>query len=147
MTQPEYETFLEHAIPEYAADHVRTGHWAEAESLEKSRKEFEELLPQGLNTENNYLYTLVDGNEAIGLIWMKVNTQPSKSGFVYDVFVEERFRGKGYGKSLMLLIEEKAREMELKSLSLHVFGSNHVARKLYENIGYETTNVMMSKTL
>jgi ribosomal protein S18 acetylase RimI-like enzyme len=147
MTQPEYEAFLEHAIPEYAADHVRTGHWTETESLEKSRKEFEELLPQGLSTENNFLYTLVDEDEAIGLIWMNVKTQPSKIGFIYNVFVKEKFRGKGYGKSLMLLIEEKAREMELKSLSLHVFGSNHVARKLYETIGYETTNVMMSKTL
>ena len=147
MTQTEFEAFLAHAIPEYASDHVRTGHWTEAESLEKSRKEFEEVLPQGLNTENNFLYTLVDDNEAVGLIWLNVKTHPSKSGFIYDVFVEERFRGKGYGKRLMLLLEEKAREMELKSLSLHVFGSNHVARKLYETIGYETTNVMMSKTL
>jgi ribosomal protein S18 acetylase RimI-like enzyme len=47
----------------------------------------------------------------------------------------------------MLLLEEKAREMGLKSLELHVFGSNHVARKLYETIGYETTNVLMSKKL
>ena len=47
----------------------------------------------------------------------------------------------------MLLLKEKAREMELKSLSLHVFGSNHVARKLYETIEHETTNMKMSKTL
>ncbi|HET7142394.1 MAG TPA: GNAT family N-acetyltransferase, partial [Anaerolineales bacterium] len=61
--------------------------------------------------------------------------------------IEERFRGKGYGKSLMLLLEEKAREMGLKSLELHVFGSNHIARNLYEAIGYEITNVLMRKTL
>ena len=147
MTQPEFDAFLVRSVPEYAADHVRAGNWTESEALEKSRKEFDDLLPQGLNTEDNYLYSLVDGNETVGLIWMKVKTNPSKSGFIYDVFVEEKFRGKGYGKSLMLLLEEKAREMELKSLDLHVFGSNHVARKLYEAIGYETTNVLMSKKL
>ena len=147
MTQPEFDAFLKRSIPEYAAEHVRAGNWIESESLEKSKKEFEALLPQGLNSENNFLYTLVDGDKAVGTTWMKVITLPFKSGFIYDVFIEESSRGKGYGKSLMLLLEEKAREMELKSLALHVFGSNHVARKLYETIGYEITDVLMSKTL
>ncbi len=48
MTQAEFEAFLERTIPEYAADHVRAGNWTEEESLERSRKEFEDLLPQGL---------------------------------------------------------------------------------------------------
>jgi ribosomal protein S18 acetylase RimI-like enzyme len=147
MTQVEFEAFLERTIPEYAADHVRAGNWSESESLEKSRKEFEDLLPQGLGTEDNFLDTLYDGNEAVGMIWMKVKRDSAISGFIYDVFVEEGFRGRGYGKSLMLLLEEKAREIGLKSLGLHVFGSNSVARKLYETIGYETTNVLMSKKL
>lgn len=147
MTQLEFDTFLGRAIPEYAAEHVRAGNWLESEALEKSRKEFKDLLPQGLNSADNFLYTLVDDDEAIGMIWVKVKAPPSKSGFIYDVFIAERFRSKGYGKSLMLLLEEKARAMGLQSLALHVFGSNHVARKLYETIGYEITNVMMSKTL
>ena len=127
--------------------HVRAGNWTDAESLEKSRREFEELLPQGLKTEDNFLYSLVDGNETVGMIWMKIKRHPLVGGFIYDVFVNERFRGKGYGKDLMLLLEEKAREMELKSLELHVFGSNQVARKLYETIGYETTDLLMRKAL
>lgn len=147
MTQPEFEAFLERSIPEYAAEHVRAGNWIESESLEKSRKEFEKLLPQGLNSADNFLYTLYDGEEAVGMIWMKIRDHRSKSGFIYDVFIDERFRGKGYGKSLMLLLEEKAREMELNSLELHVFGSNHVARKLYETIDYKITSVNMSKKL
>lgn len=147
MTQTEYDAFLARSVPEYAAEHVRAGDWLESESLEKSRKEFDMLLPQGLKSEDNFLYTLHDGDDAVGMIWMKVKNQPLKSGFIYDVFIEERFRGKGHGKTLMLLLEEKARELELKSLDLHVFGSNHVARKLYETIGYEIKHVMMSKTL
>jgi len=147
MTQTEYQIFLERSIPEYAAEHVYAGDWIESESLEKAHKEFESLLPQGLNSEDNFLYTLYDGDEAVGMIWLKVNKLPSKTGFIYDVFIEERFRGKGHGKSLMLLLEEKARELGLKSLGLHVFGSNHTARKLYETIGYETKHVMMSKDI
>ncbi|MBC7876724.1 MAG: GNAT family N-acetyltransferase [Anaerolineales bacterium] len=148
MTQPEFDAFLERSIPEYAADHVRAGNWTESESLERSHKEFEALLPLGLKTEGNFLYTLHDEEISVGMIWLNINRDKTlKSGFIYEVFIEEKFRGKGYGKSIMLLLEEKARELGVKSLGLHVFGSNHIARKLYETIGYEVTNVNMSKAL
>jgi ribosomal protein S18 acetylase RimI-like enzyme len=148
MTQIEYEVFLERTIPEYAADKVRAGHWAESEALERSRKEFEGELPQGLQTKNNYLYTLHDGKDAVGLIWMRANVdRPTNDGFISELYVEEKFRGKGYGKQIMLLIEEKARELGLKAIGLHVFGSNKIAQNLYKAVGYEITSVNMSKAL
>jgi hypothetical protein len=55
MTQPEFEIFLAHAIPDYAADNVRAGYWSESEALEKSREGCEKLLPKGLQTENHFL--------------------------------------------------------------------------------------------
>ena len=61
MTQAEFEAFLMHGIPEYAADNVRAGYWSESEALEKSRAAYERNLPQGLQTENHFLYTLHDG--------------------------------------------------------------------------------------
>ena len=148
MTQPEYEAFLARLIPEYAADNVKAGYWDEAEALEKSRKQTESLLPQGLQTRDHYLYTLYDGDEAVGLIWLRAETdRPKKSGFIFDVEIGEKFRGKGYGKQIMLLIEGKARELGLQSIGLHVFASNSVARNLYESIGYEVSSLNMIKNL
>jgi ribosomal protein S18 acetylase RimI-like enzyme len=148
MTQTELEVFLERTIPEYAEDKVRAGHWAESEALERSRKEFADELPQGLQTKNNYLYTLYDGDNAVGLIWMRANVdRPTNDGFILELYVEESQRGKGYGKQIMLLIEEKARELGLKAIGLHVFGSNKIAQNLYKAVGYEVTSVNMSKTL
>ncbi len=148
MNQAEYDAFLEQAVPEYAADNVRAGYWAEAEALEKSRKEFETLLPKGLQSENHYLYTLYDAENAVGLIWMRANMdRPTKSGFIFDLRIDEKFRGKGYGKQAMLLIEEKARELGLKSIGLHVFAVNTVARNLYESVGYEISSLNMIKQL
>lgn len=148
MTQTEYDAFLNRTIPDYAADKVRAGQWAESEALERSRKEFEELLPQGVQTKDHYLYTLYDGEQAVGLIWLRANPdRPTKDGFIFELYVEEDQRGKGYGKQAMLLIEEKARELGLQAIGLHVFGSNKVARNLYESVGYETTSVNMSKKL
>lgn len=148
MTQPEFDAFLAQAIPEYAADNIRAGYWDEAEALEKSRKEFERLLPKGLQSENHFLYTAYDGEQAVGLIWMRANMDhPTKSGFIFDIRIDEKFRGKGYGKQTMSLIEEKARELGLKSIGLHVFAYNKVAKNLYESIGYEISSLNMIKQL
>ena len=148
MTQPEYEEYLKHLIPDYAADNVRAGYWDESEALEKSRQQIESLLPQGLQTKDHYIFILVDGDQSIGMIWLKAElSRAVKNGFIFDVVVDEKFRGKGYGKQIMLLIEEKARELELKSIGLHVFAYNTVAKNLYEGIGYETTSLNMIKQL
>jgi ribosomal protein S18 acetylase RimI-like enzyme len=148
MTQTEYEAFLARLIPEYAADNVRAGYWDPSEALEKSRKQTEELLPQGLQTRDHYLYTLYEGDEAVGSIWLRAEMdRPGKSGFIFDVRIDEKFRGKGYGRQIMLLIEEKARGLGLRSLGLHVFASNRAARNLYESMGYEVSSLNMIKNL
>ena len=148
MTQPEYEAFLERLVPEYAVDNVRAGYWSEGEALEKSRDAFERNLPQGLQTENHLLYTVHNGENAVGMVWMRVDLKsPTKSGFIFELYVNEKFRGKGYGRQAMLLIEEKARELGLKSIGLHVFAVNTVARKLYESVGYEVSSLNMTKKL
>lgn len=148
MTQPEFDAFLARSIPEYAADNVRAGYWAESEALERSRKEFERFLPQGLQSQDNYLFTVYDDGTPVGVIWMKANLErPIKSGFIFELYIDESQRGKGYGKQAMLLIEEQARALGLESLGLHVFAVNEVARNLYERVGYEVTSLNMAKKL
>ena len=148
MTQTEFEAFLKRGISDYAADNVRAGYWSESEALEKSRAAYERNLPQGLHTENHFLYTVHDGEDGVGMIWIRVDLKsPAKNGFIFELYVDEKFRGKGYGKQAMLLIEEIAREMGLKSIGLHVFAVNTVARNLYESVGYKTTSLNMLKDL
>jgi RimJ/RimL family protein N-acetyltransferase len=148
MTQSVYEEYLKHLIPDYAADNVRAGYWDETEALEKSRKQIESLLPQGLETKDHYIFTLVDGDQVVGMIWLKAElSRAVRSGFIFDVMVDEKFRGKGYGKEVMRLIEEKARELELKSIGLHVFAYNDVAKHIYESVGYQISSLNMIKKL
>lgn len=148
MTQSEYDEYLKHIIPDYAADNVRAGYWHESEALEKSRQQIEGLLPQGLQSKDHYIYSLFDGDQKVGMIWLKANVdRPGKDGFIFDVIVDDQFRGKGYGKQIMALIEEKARELGLKSIGLHVFGYNTVAKHLYDSVGYEVTSYNMIKKL
>ena len=148
MTKDEFEVYLEKAIPEYADENVRAGYWSEEEALERSRKSYEGLLPQGVQTENNYLYgiQLEESGEKIGMVWMK-HEAPRTHGFIFDISIDEAKRGKGYGKKAMLTLEEFAKKMGLETIGLHVFAYNAAAMKLYKGLGYKVTSQNMIKRL
>jgi RimJ/RimL family protein N-acetyltransferase len=146
MTASEYDSFMENLIREYAADHVRTGQWTAEEGPAKAREETRELLPEGVATPNHYLFTIVGDptGEKLGAIWLAVEP---RGGFIYDLLILEPYRRRGYAEEAMHRIEDVAREKGVSKISLHVFGDNLGARKLYAKLGYAETNVVMAKSL
>lgn len=150
MSEKEFLPFIEKSILSYAVENVKAGYWLEEDSLEKSRKEHNDLLPEGVNSSGQYLFQIedVDTNEKVGIIWLNARTNiPRPLGFIYNIELDEAFRGRGYGKQAMLAIEEKARDLGLKSIALHVFSHNTIAKSLYEKIGYQVKSMNMTKSL
>jgi RimJ/RimL family protein N-acetyltransferase len=150
MTEAEYAVYLERAVSEYADGHVRGGRWTPEEALEKSAEEYRRLLPEGPNTPDQHLFMIQDSDlgEKIGLLWFALQKQGSQPViFIYDVHIDEQFRRRGYGEQAFQALETKARELDARKISLHVFGYNHAARALYQKLGFVETNVMMSKQL
>jgi ribosomal protein S18 acetylase RimI-like enzyme len=149
MTEAEYQAFLEPSIREYAEDHVKDGEWSEEEALEKSRKEFYDLLPQGLETPNHYLFTIVNEEQQnVGMIWFMLRKRQGKlAAFIYDVKVDEPFRRRGYASQAFRELEHKVRELGGSKIALHVFGHNHGAIQLYTKLGYVVTNLHMAKEI
>ena len=146
MTESEFEAYLEQTVPEYAAENVRAGYWSEEEALERAHQAYTNLLPQGVKTENNYLFIiqLEESGEKIGMIWMKHET-PRPHGFIFEIALDETQRGKGYGKQAMLALEKFAKDMGVETIGLHVFTHNKAATKLYQGLGYEVTSQNMVK--
>lgn len=146
MLQSDFEPYLERGIQEYAADHVRNGNWTEEESLEKSRKQFQDLLPEGINTKDQFLYSIVDETTSrkIGLLWVQVRNQ---NAFIYDFIIDEEFRGKGFGKQALAAMDEELKSMNVRSVALHVFGDNYNAQELYKKMGFQVTGMHMKKKL
>jgi ribosomal protein S18 acetylase RimI-like enzyme len=72
---------------------------------------------------------------------------PPPSAVIYDFVVYEEFRRRGYGRQTLTALEEKAKELGLDTISLHVFGHNQSAIALYQQAGYETTSLYMAKKL
>jgi ribosomal protein S18 acetylase RimI-like enzyme len=147
MTQARYETWLEATIREYAAEKVASGNYAEAGSLERSREEFDLLLPQGLETPGHEIMSMVDdAGEDVGYVWWTIEDRPvGRVVFIYDIAVDEAHRRKGHAQAALLEVERYAGEHDCIGVMLHVFGSNAGARQLYQKAGYEETNVIMLK--
>ncbi|RLQ94268.1 GNAT family N-acetyltransferase [Falsibacillus albus] len=145
MTSYEFEKYIKAVIKDYAEEKVAAGNWKAEEAMKKSEEDFHSLLPQEEKTENNHLFTIVNDNSNVGMIWLA--RRQDDSGFIYDILISEDQQGKGFGKAAMYAIEGVAKELGMNKIHLHVFGHNKIARSLYEKIGYETTNIKMEKKL
>lgn len=151
MTEPEFQAFRTEDIAGYAQEHVKTGRWRPEEAMGLAEQEFDYLLPDGLATPNQYLFSLRDEalGTAVGRLWFAV--QEGEGGepiaYVCNIIIFKAFRRQGYGSQAMQALEEKVRALGLSTITFHVFGHNHAARAMYEKLGYETTNVMMRKML
>jgi ribosomal protein S18 acetylase RimI-like enzyme len=147
MTQARYEDWLVATIREYAAEKVASGNYAEEGSLERSKGEFDTLLPQGLQTPGHEIRSMVDDDgQEVGYAWFTIEDRPvGKVVFIYDIAVDLAHRRKGHAQAALAEIEAYAREHDTIGVMLHVFGSNTGARDLYRKVGYEETNVIMLK--
>ena len=115
--------------------------------MEMLRSQF---LPAGLATPNHFFFTVeeADTRARVGGLWYMVEERSGvRRFFVVDIQIYDAYRRRGYGSQAFKAMEEKAREMGITIISLHVFKHNHPARGMYEKLGYVGTDTMMSKDL
>ncbi|MFJ9375326.1 GNAT family N-acetyltransferase [Streptomyces sp. NPDC101455] len=102
------------------------------------------LLPDGLATANMIFSVLEHEGNTVGTLW---SGPRDGKAFVYDVESDARHRGKGHGRTLMLLAEAQGVAAGLPTLRLNVFAGNTPAERLYESLGYETVTYHLYKSL
>jgi ribosomal protein S18 acetylase RimI-like enzyme len=150
FTDVDFHAWLTQAIPAFALSKVEDGCWTLAESLEKSREAHAMLLPQGLRTPGQFFVRLQaaeTGADVGAMWWAETEKAGAKGAYVYNVEIEEHARRRGFGRAAFLELERVARERGLHHVSLHVFGHNHGARRLYEELGFEPTSMTLRKIL
>jgi ribosomal protein S18 acetylase RimI-like enzyme len=143
MTEAEYGLWFERGLAEYARDWWERG-VPEDEAWAKSRRDQELLLPQGLATENMLFSVLEHEGTRVGTLWVSF---ADDKAFVFDVEADEAFRGRGHGRSLMLLAEAQAIAAGKRVMGLNVFADNTPAERLYESLGYVPVSYSMYKIL
>jgi ribosomal protein S18 acetylase RimI-like enzyme len=144
----EFSDWLPRMRDRYAQDMVQNGGVSTERATAKAVADIERLLPDGsLPAEQAVLVIEADG-EPVGNLWVAERDEAAfRSLFVYELHVEEEYRGRGYGKAAMVLAEDEARRSGLDRIALNVFGGNTRARGLYLALGYEENAVAMSKRL
>ncbi|TWV31962.1 GNAT family N-acetyltransferase [Streptomyces misionensis] len=110
----------------------------------KARDDHARLLPHGLATEGVRFSVLEHEGTRAGTLWLALG---EGRAFVYDVEADAALRGRGHGRTLMLLAERQTLESGRFLLGLNVFAGNTPAERLYESLGYATTSYSLAKPL
>lgn len=148
MSKEDFEHYLSNAVTEYANEKIKAGTWAEKEAHKLSQETFSKLLPNGVDTEKQYLFSVVDDTTQvkIGYLWFHFfESLIGKEAFIYDIYLFEEFRGKGYGSDTMRKLEAEAKNLGIIKITLHVFSHNERAIAVYKKSGYQDTDLIMSK--
>jgi ribosomal protein S18 acetylase RimI-like enzyme len=148
MTKSEFINYKPLLVEGYAQDIARNARIPIDEARAKSNQQIDGLLSEGLSTPKHFLYTIQvkDGktDAQIGYLWLNVDKH---SCFILDIYLDEAFRGQGWGKKTLELLEIQMTEQNIQKISLHVFGDNTAARGLYTKLGYQVTGLNMQKWL
>ncbi|GAA0464713.1 GNAT family N-acetyltransferase [Streptomyces sp. NPDC046215] len=151
MTEAEFADWEERAKAGYADDWARRGVPAE-QARAKADADHRAALPAGRATPGALLSVLTHHGTPVGTLWAALRDprdgSPGEPGaFVHDVEVGPAHRGRGHGRSLMLLAEIQALAAGRRALGLNVFAGNTPALRLYESLGYRPRTFHLYKTL
>ena len=145
----EVASFIASTRDGYALSMVKDAGMAEAEAHEKAERDFALLVRDGRPVEGQQLFIVEDTGtrERVGRVWLGERFAGQPIGFLYDIQIEERFRGCGLGREAMLLVEQEARRRGFVEIRLNVFGGNETARSLYSSLQYVEFAIGMRKRL
>jgi ribosomal protein S18 acetylase RimI-like enzyme len=149
MSEEQFQSYLERAVHRYALENIKAGYRTEEDAESKSKEDHLRLLHNGLDTPFNHLFVIKDlaSGIQVGALWVKFEEDGSRSGFIYDLFIEEEHRGRGLGKATIRALEKLARERAVRVLYLHVFAHNPVAIRLYQGSGFVVKSMNMERLL
>ena len=143
MVDEEFVAWLPLLRRDYAEDLVRDYGISAEKALAQAHAEID-----GDRTANHSVFVIEADDEPVGHLWLVERRNAYElTLIVYDIDVDEPFRGRGYGKAAMIFVEEEARRRGLTRIALYVGARNDVARNLYRSLGFEENEVAMSKPI
>jgi ribosomal protein S18 acetylase RimI-like enzyme len=147
MSSDEFDAWLPESFEDYRTEIIASGEEiAAAEQNVKLTKAG--LFPDGKPATGQHFLNVFDQEVKVGMIWLREpQLEGSRAWYVYQILVEEQFRGRGYGKRTMQEMENWVRARGGTRLVLNVFGNNLVAQSLYESTGFTTQARRMFKDL
>lgn len=135
FTRMEFARYEEWSIGSYAEALIRSGTERKEDALAVSAEEFEELLPDGIDTPDNvFWYADNEYGENVGFVW--ITYVSDDEAFLGDFGVSPEYREQGYGGAILRALESKLSGEGVQRISLHVFDCDKTLLRLYESCGY-----------
>ncbi len=128
---PDIDTLLDYMAEYYAFDRIPYDRQASHSALE------------GLINDRSLgrVWLIRSGDEAAGYcvltLWYSLEFR-GRTAFIDELFVREKFRGRGIGTQALAFLEETARQLGVKALRLEVESKNADARRLYGKAGFKS---------
>ena len=135
MTDTELVEFNELCV--YELSQVFALNMSKDEADKKAKEEQYGLLPDGINTKDHFLFTIIQDKNNIGSIWFaKLEKKQKYIAFIFYIGIDEDLRGKGFGTTAMKMIELEIKKIGLNTIRLHVLKNNLPAIKVYNKLDY-----------
>jgi len=143
MEEEEFVAWLPLLRDDYAEDLVRDYGMTADKARAQAVAEID-----GHRSAGHSVFVIEVEREPVGHLWLVERRDAYEPTLVvYDIDVDESYRGRGYGKAAMVFAEEEARRRGLTRIALHVGARNDGARHLYRSLGFEDNEVAMSKPI
>jgi GNAT superfamily N-acetyltransferase len=143
----EIDAFFTHMHEQYVGERMQADQLSRAEAEALVATQRESLLPNGIATSDQHLLWAHDEQaRRVGLLWLAFDAR-YRHAFIYQIFVFEALRGRGYGRATLVAAEDFARALGARALALNVFTPNRNAIALYESAGFAAMSQHMSKPL
>lgn len=129
------DLLLEKIFTIYSQDLVTSQSFSHEKALIKARKDIETNLANPLQAFEYIVHLQRD--TIIGFFWYCVK---GKDAYIHFLFINENERNKGFAQEALLALEHKLKALGMKTISLHVFEHNLIAKHVYEKLGYTFQN-------
>jgi len=94
-------------------------------------------------------WLILDGDAAVGYVVLCFGYSLEwlgRDAFVDEFYLQEEYRGRGWGRATMEFVEEAARSAGIRALHLEVVRENTKALELYRQLGFrEHPSTFLSK--
>jgi mycothiol synthase len=97
------------------------------------------LLPEEEEKRGMVIYLAIKDDKIIGKVHLETN--PTVSG-IYGLGILPEYRGRGYGRAVLLMAVKKLKEEKARNIMLQVAAENATALKLYKSCGFMETSTM-----
>jgi ribosomal protein S18 acetylase RimI-like enzyme len=146
LDEGQFALWLIDANADYVRERIAAGD-SRAEAESNAAASFQHLIPGGQRAPGQLMGRVHVAGHEVGFLWIGPRDTDPTRWWVWDISINEERRGQGHGRATMELAERLAQEHGATTLGLNVFGHNHVARTLYQSLGYEENAIQMRKSL